>query len=57
MIRGALLDLFTEEKEKTGDALLAWQNIQNDPEKRKRYQKARGKGGFRRMHMGGSPGD
>ena len=49
MIRGALLDLFTEEKEKTGDALLAWQNIQDDPEKRKRYQKARGKGGFRRM--------
>ncbi len=50
MIRGALLDLFAEEKEKTGDALLAWQNIQNDPEKRKRYQKARGKGGFRRIN-------
>jgi len=48
MIRGALLDLFTEEKTKTGDAFLAWQNIQSDPEKRKRYQKARGKGGFRR---------
>ena len=49
MIRGALLDLFVEEKEKTGDALLAWQNIQNDPDKRRRYQKARGKGGFRRI--------
>ncbi len=49
MIRGALLDLYLAEKAKTGDALLAWQNIQNDPEKRKRYQKARGKGGFRRI--------
>jgi nitrate reductase alpha subunit len=49
MIRGALLDLFNEEKAKTGDALLAWQNIQSDPEKRKLYQKARGKGGFRRI--------
>jgi nitrate reductase alpha subunit len=48
MIRGTLLDLFAEEKGKTGDALLAWENIQNDPEKRKQYQKARGKGGFRR---------
>jgi nitrate reductase alpha subunit len=26
----------------------AWANLQNDPKKRKRYQKARGKGGFRR---------
>jgi nitrate reductase alpha subunit len=50
MIRGALLDLFNDEKEKTGDALLAWQNIQSDPVKRKRYQKARGKGGFRRIN-------
>ncbi len=49
MIRGVLFDFFIEEKEKTGDALLAWQNIQNDPEKRRRYQKARGKGGFRRI--------
>ncbi|HJZ41860.1 MAG TPA: molybdopterin-dependent oxidoreductase, partial [Bacteroidales bacterium] len=49
MIRGALLDLFAEEKKKTGDALLAWQNIQEDPEKRMRYQKVRGKGGFRRI--------
>ena len=48
LIRGALLDLFAEEKKKTGDALLAWQNLQNDPVKRKRYQTARGKGGFRR---------
>ncbi|MCU0371340.1 MAG: nitrate reductase subunit alpha, partial [Bacteroidales bacterium] len=49
MIRGALLDLFREEKEKTGDALQAWTAIQENPEKRSRYQKARGKGGFRRV--------
>lgn len=49
MIRGALLDLYLAEKNKTGDALLAWENIQNDPEKRRRYQIARGKGGFRRI--------
>ena len=49
LMRGALLDLFKAEKEKTGDAVKAWENIQNDPEKRKRYQKARGKGGFRRV--------
>ena len=26
----------------------AWENLQSDPVKRERYQKARGKGGFRR---------
>ena len=49
LIRGALIDLYREEKEKTGSAMLAWQNIQQDPEKRRQYQKARGKGGFRRI--------
>ncbi|NQU34304.1 MAG: nitrate reductase subunit alpha [Bacteroidetes bacterium] len=48
MIRGALVDIFNEEKAKTGDALQAWENIQTNPETRRRYQKARGKGGFRR---------
>ncbi|MEX2427946.1 MAG: nitrate reductase subunit alpha [Bacteroidales bacterium] len=49
MIRGALIDLFRAEKEKTGDAFLAWKGLQENPEKRMRYQKARGKGGFRRI--------
>jgi len=49
MIRGALLDMYLEEKKKTGDSYQAWENIQNDQAKRKRYQKARGKGGFRRV--------
>lgn len=48
MIRGRLLDMFQNEKAKTGDALKAWENIQHDPEKRKHYQNGRGKGGFRR---------
>jgi len=48
MIRGALVDIFNEEKAKTGDPLKAWENIQKNPETRKRYQTARGKGGFRR---------
>lgn len=49
MIRGALVDIFNEEKAKTGDALKAWENIQANPELRKRYQTARGKGGLRRV--------
>lgn len=49
MIRGALIDIFNEEKVKTGDPLKAWENIQQNSETRKRYQKARGKGGFRRI--------
>ncbi|MBN8833018.1 MAG: nitrate reductase subunit alpha [Niastella sp. SCN 39-18] len=49
LIRGVLLDFFREEKEKAGgNPLKAWENIQNNESKRKRYQKARGKGGFRR---------
>ncbi len=51
IIRGALIDLFREEKEKAnGDAVQAWANLQADPQKRHRYQRARGKGGFRRVH-------
>lgn len=48
LIRGALIDAYREEKQKTGDPLLAWENLQKDTAKRKKYQQARGKGGFRR---------
>ncbi len=48
LIRGALIDAYREEKEETGDALTAWGNLQKNKSKRERYQKARGKGGFRR---------
>lgn len=51
LMRGALIDIFREEKEKAGgDPVKAWENIQNDATKRSRYQWARGKGGFRRVH-------
>ena len=46
--RGALLDLWREAKQKEKDPVKAWESIQSDPEKRRRYQRARGKGGFRR---------
>ena len=51
LMRGALLDLFLEEKELAGgDPVKAWEALQSDSKKRKRYQRARGKGGFRRVH-------
>nr|HPI79090.1 molybdopterin-dependent oxidoreductase [Cyclobacteriaceae bacterium] len=49
LIRSALIDAYRAEREKTGNPLEAWANLQNDPEKRAKYQKARGKGGFRRV--------
>ncbi|MCC7406109.1 MAG: nitrate reductase subunit alpha [Bdellovibrionales bacterium] len=49
LIRGALIDAYRAEKEKTGDPLKAWEALQSNPEKRQSYQKARGKGGFRRV--------
>lgn len=49
LMRGALLDIYRAEKAAVGDPLKAWENIQNDPTKRQRYQRARGKGGFRRV--------
>ena len=50
IVRGALIDMFREEKEKAGgDPVKAWANLQADATKRKRYQRARGKGGFRRV--------
>ena len=49
LMRGALIDLYRKEKERTGDPVKAWEGLQTDPEKRKRYQRARGKGGFRRV--------
>ncbi|MFN8397991.1 MAG: molybdopterin-dependent oxidoreductase, partial [Bacteroidia bacterium] len=51
IVRGALLDAFREAKKATGgDALKAWESLQGNPSKRKAYQQARGKGGFRRVH-------
>ncbi|MCF8233790.1 MAG: nitrate reductase subunit alpha [Bacteroidales bacterium] len=50
LIRGALMDLFRDLKKEKGNAYDAWKALQEDPAKRERYQKARGKGGFRRLN-------
>jgi len=47
-LRGALLDLWTAARAEHEDPVDAWRSIVSDPDKRRRYQRARGKGGFRR---------
>ena len=48
LVRGALLDAYREKKKLTGDPMAAWVALQKDDQARKRYQRARGMGGFRR---------
>ena len=49
LIRGALIDAYQQEKINAhGDPMKAWENLQNNESARQKYQKARGKGGFRR---------
>ena len=48
-VHGALLDLWKEARASHGDPVDAWRALVEDPEKRQRWQKARGKGGFRRF--------
>ncbi|HSB16367.1 MAG TPA: nitrate reductase subunit alpha [Bryobacteraceae bacterium] len=48
-VRGALLDLWRSARAEHADPVEAWRSLVNDPEKRGRWQKARGKGGFRRL--------
>ena len=50
-MRGALLDLWREARASHEDPVAAWESLQSDPEKRARYQRARGKGGFRRVKL------
>ncbi len=47
-MRGALLDLWREARAKFDDPIEAWQSLVENPEARRRWQRARGKGGFRR---------
>ncbi|HZK35499.1 MAG TPA: nitrate reductase subunit alpha, partial [Aeromicrobium sp.] len=47
--RGVLIEMYREAKSRLGDPVLAWADIQADPERRRRYQKARGKGGLVRV--------
>ena len=45
-IRGVLLEMYREAKQRLHDPVLAWAEVTGDPERRRRYQSARGKGGL-----------
>ncbi|WP_017541049.1 nitrate reductase subunit alpha [Nocardiopsis halophila] len=45
-VRGVLLQMYREARERTGDPVLAWADIVSDPERSRRYKAARGKGGL-----------
>ncbi|MEK7817469.1 MAG: nitrate reductase subunit alpha, partial [Actinomycetota bacterium] len=47
-IRGPLMDLWRQAKQRHGDPVAAWQSIMADEQSRRAIQQARGKGGFRR---------
>jgi nitrate reductase alpha subunit len=47
--RGVLVEMFREAKSRLTDPVLAWADVVNDPERRRRYQQARGKGGLIRL--------
>ncbi|MEO3751637.1 molybdopterin-dependent oxidoreductase [Streptomyces sp. B6B3] len=47
--RGVLLELYREARERRGDPVAAWAELTGDPDKRRRYQSARGKGGLVRI--------
>ncbi|MFH8607324.1 nitrate reductase subunit alpha [Streptomyces sp. NPDC018029] len=51
-LRGVLVDLYREAKARLKDPVLAWADIQGDPERRRAYQQARGKGGLVRATWG-----
>src|SRR6187431_1215273 len=47
--RGVLVEMYREAKARLGDPVLAWADIQANPARRRRYQRARGKGGLVRV--------
>lgn len=47
--RGVLVDMYREAKARHQDPVLAWREIQSDPNKRKAYISQRAKGGFVRI--------
>jgi nitrate reductase alpha subunit len=47
--RGVLIEAYREAKQRLGDPVAAWADVVGDPERRTRYQKARGKGGLVRI--------
>jgi len=47
--RGVLVEMYREARARLGDPVEAWADIQADPERRRTYQRARGKGGLVRV--------
>ncbi|KES05055.1 nitrate reductase [Streptomyces toyocaensis] len=45
-VRGVLLQMYREAKARLGDPVAAWADIVSDPERSRRYKRARGKGGL-----------
>ncbi|MBV9011387.1 MAG: nitrate reductase subunit alpha [Pseudonocardiales bacterium] len=45
-VRGTLLELYREAKQRLKDPVLAWADVVDNPEKACRYKAARGRGGF-----------
>ncbi len=45
-IRGVLLEMYREARERLGDPVLAWGDVVDDPVRARRYKSARGKGGL-----------
>jgi nitrate reductase alpha subunit len=49
-VRGVLVEMFREARERLGDPVEAWASIVEDPEKARAYKSQRGKGGFLRSN-------
>ncbi|MGA7835029.1 MAG: molybdopterin-dependent oxidoreductase, partial [Acidimicrobiales bacterium] len=45
-VRGVLLEMYRDALARHGDPVLAWADLMSDPEQRRRFQSARGKGGL-----------
>ncbi|MCX5386787.1 nitrate reductase subunit alpha [Streptomyces sp. NBC_00083] len=49
LARGVLVEMYREAKARLKDPVAAWAEVTQDPERRRRYQSARGKGGLVRV--------
>ncbi|MFI6994465.1 nitrate reductase subunit alpha [Nonomuraea wenchangensis] len=47
--RGVLVEMYAEARKRLGDPVAAWAEVTGDPEKRRAYQSARGRGGLVRI--------